>query len=214
MRDARSRFQPFSRRSPARFKSAGGALAQRALRAMRVGWMPVVGNISTFITFASATVLATWSRPDSCFTVFAVAPILLLLHEDELLFDSLSGTQRYVPPMAAIVISIAYNAVADALDGPPTPHAALAVGGDLAWTVKNVLCVLAATPNAWFLAEYLWSYHATSGLAMATAAPLNVLVATIGDVFAARVLACVSLVSAIAQWGTQRAVRVAGLKAL
>ena len=49
---------------------------------------------------------------------------------------------------------------------------------------------------------------------MATAAPLNVLVATIGDVFAARVLACVSLVSAIAQWGTQRAVRVAGLKAL
>lgn len=214
MRDARSRFQPFSGRSPARFKSAGGALAQRALRAMRVGWMPVVGNISTFITFASATVLATWSRPDSCFTVFAVAPILLLLHEDELLFDSLSGTQRYVPPMAAIVISLAYNAVADALDGPPTPHAALAVGGDLAWTVKNVLCVLAATPNAWFLAEYLWSYHATSGLAMATAAPLNVLVATIGDVFAARVLACVSLVSAIAQWGTQRAVRVAGLKAL
>ena len=207
-------FQPFSGRSPARFKSAGGALAQRALRAMRVGWMPVVGNISTFVTFGSATVLATYSRPDSCFAVFAVAPILLLLHEDELLFDSLSGTQRYVPPMAAIVISLAYNAAADALDGPPTPHAALAVGGDLAWTVKNVLCVLAATPNAWFLAEYLWSYHATSGLAMATAAPLNVLVATVGDVFAARVLACVSLVCAIAQWGTQRAVRVAGLKAL
>uniref|UniRef100_A0A7S0I968 No exine formation 1 n=1 Tax=Micromonas pusilla TaxID=38833 RepID=A0A7S0I968_MICPS len=209
-----ARFQPFSGRSPARFKSAGGALAQRALRAMRVGWMPVVGNISTFVTFGSATVLATYSRPDSCFAVFAVAPILLLLHEDELLFDSLSGTQRYVPPMAAIVISLAYNAAADALDGPPTPHAALAVGGDLAWTVKNVLCVLAASPNAWFLAEYLWSYHATSGLAMATAAPLNVLVATVGDVFAARVLACVSLVSAIAQWGTQRAVRVAGLKAL
>ena len=215
MKGARSaRFQPFSGRSPARFKSAGGALAQRALRAMRVGWMPVVGNISTFVTFGSATVLATYSRPDSCFAVFAVAPILLLLHEDELLFDSLSGTQRYVPPMAAIVISLAYNAAADALDGPPTPHAALAVGGDLAWTVKNVLCVLAATPNAWFLAEYLWSYHATSGLAMATAAPLNVLVATVGDVFAARVLACVSLVCAIAQWGTQRAVRVAGLKAL
>lgn len=215
MKGARSaRFQPFSGRSPARFKSAGGALAQRALRAMRVGWMPVVGNISTFVTFGSATVLATYSRPDSCFAVFAVAPILLLLHEDELLFDSLSGTQRYVPPMAAIVISLAYNAAADALDGPPTPHAALAVGGDLAWTVKNVLCVLAAMPNAWFLAEYLWSYHATSGLAMATAAPLNVLVATVGDVFAARVLACVSLVCAIAQWGTQRAVRVAGLKAL
>mmetsp|Transcript_9360 Transcript_9360/g.37930 ORF Transcript_9360/g.37930 Transcript_9360/m.37930 type:complete len:1127 (-) Transcript_9360:375-3755(-) len=215
MKGARSsRFQPFSGRSPARFKSAGGALAQRALRAMRVGWMPVVGNISTFVTFASATVLATWSRPDSCFAAFAVAPFLLLLHEDELLFDSLSGTQRYVPPMASIVISLAYNAVADALDGPPTAHAALAVGGDLAWTVKNVACVAAAAPNAWFLAEYLWSHRPTSGLAMATAAPLNVLVATVGDVFSARVLACVSLVSAIAQWGTQRAVRVAGLKAL
>ena len=77
-----------------------------------------------------------------------------------------------------------------------------------------IACVAAAAPNAWFLAEYLWSHRPTSGLAMATAAPLNVLVATVGDVFSARVLACVSLVSAIAQWGTQRAVRVAGLKAL
>jgi uncharacterized membrane protein (UPF0136 family) len=146
--------------------------------------------------------------------VFAVAPVLLLLHEDELIFDALSGTQRYVPPLAAIVISLTYNAVADALDGPPTAHAALGVGGDLGWTIKNVLCAALALPNSWFLAEYLWSFSATGGLVMATFAPLNVLVATVGDVLSARVLACVSLTCAIVQWGTQRTVRVAGLKAL
>jgi hypothetical protein len=209
-----SRFRPFAGRSPAKFKSSSAALAQRAMRAMRVGWMPVVGNVATFVTFASCTILATWARPESPFVVFAVAPVLLLLHEDELIFDALSGTQRYVPPLAAIVISLTYNAVADALDGPPTAHAALGVGGDLGWTVKNALCAALALPNSWFLAEYLWSFSATGGLVMATFAPLNVLVATVGDVLSARVLACVSLTCAIVQWGTQRTVRVAGLKAL
>jgi len=209
-----SRFRPFAGRSPAKFKSSSAALAQRAMRAMRVGWMPVVGNVATFVTFASCTILATWARPESPFVVFAVAPVLLLLHEDEFIFDALSGTQRYVPPLAAIVISLTYNAVADALDGPPTAHAALGVGGDLGWTVKNALCAALALPNSWFLAEYLWSFSATGGLVMATFAPLNVLVATVGDVLSARVLACVSLTCAIVQWGTQRTVRVAGLKAL
>ena len=169
--NASSRFRPFAGRSPAKFKSSSAALAQRAMRAMRVGWMPVVGNVATFVTFASCTILATWARPESPFVVFAVAPVLLLLHEDEFIFDALSGTQRYVPPLAAIVISLTYNAVADALDGPSTAHAALGVGGDLGWTVKNALCAALALPNSWFLAEYLWSFSATRPHAAPSAIP-------------------------------------------
>jgi len=32
-------------------------------------------------------------------SVFALAPILLLLHEDTILFQSLTGSQRYAPPL-------------------------------------------------------------------------------------------------------------------
>ena len=103
-------FAPFAGRRPAHLRGAGGALAQRTMAAMSASWMPVVGNAATLIAFSTSAVLSSRVSPGSDHAVFALAPVLLLLHEDAVVFTSLLGAQRYAPPLSAVVASLCLSA--------------------------------------------------------------------------------------------------------
>lgn len=190
-------------------------MAQRTMAALSAGWMPATGNAATAIAFLVSVSLSRRLSPGSDHPLFALAPILLLLHEDASLFPSLSGPQRYAPPLAAVVASLCYSAVTHVLAGPPPPvAAALRSTPTWPWMLKNFAALLASTPNAACLVNYLWSYSRVRGLTLALLAPLNVLCVAIADVGAVRLLAGVSLVAAAGQYLMQRSVRLAGMRCL
>jgi hypothetical protein len=173
-----------------------------------------VGNAATLISFLVSVALSRRVSPGSDHAVFALAPILLLLHEDTALFPSLSGSQRYAPPLAAIVASLCYSSVTHILRGPVAVAAALQTAAKWPWMIKNFATLLAAAPNAACLVNYLWSYSRVGGLTLMLLAPLNVLCAAAADVGAVRLLAGVSLAAAAGQYLTQRSVRIAGMRCL
>jgi len=147
-------------------------------------------------------------------SVFALAPILLLLHEDTVFFQSLSGTQRYAPPLAAIIASLCFSAVTHILRGPVALAAALHMLAKWPWVARNFAMLLAAAPNATCFANYLWSYARVSSLTLMMLAPLNVLCVVASDLGSVRLLACVSLAAAAGQHFMQRSVRIAGMRCL
>lgn len=207
-------FAPFAGRRPAHLRGAGGALTQRTMAALSVGWMPAVGNAATLISFLVSVLLGRRVAPGSEHAVFALAPILLLLHEDAALFPSLAGGQRYAPPLAAVVVSLCYSAVTHITRGPVVAAAALQVAARWPWIVKNALALLAAAPCASCMVNYLWNYSRVGGLTLMILAPLNALVVASTDVGAVRLLAVLSLACAAGQYLMQRSVRIAGMRAL
>lgn len=184
------------------------------MTALSAGWMPITGNAATLISFLVAALLSRRVSPGADHAVFALAPILLLLHEDTVTFASLSGAQRYAPPLAAVAVSLCYSAVTRILAGPVAVAAALQVASKWPWMLKNVATLLAAAPNTTCLVNYLWSYARVSGLTLMLLAPLNVLCVATSDVTAVRLLAAVSLASAVGQYLMQRSVRIAGMRCL
>ena len=214
-------FAPFSGRRPAHLVGSASELARRALRAANAGWMPAVGNVATVIAFVASIATAVRIQPESNLRAFALAPILLLLHEDGVVFESLAGRRRYAPPLVAVVVVLLADAAAEIARG--APQAAMATGAATnawgmdaasAWRVKNAAATIAAAPCAWRLATYLWRSERTSTVAILALAPINALVVVAADVGAARVLACASVACAVGLFVAQRRARAAGMKAL
>ena len=214
-------FAPFSGRRPAHLVGSASELARRALRAANAGWMPAVGNVATSIAFVASIATAVRIQPESNLHAFALAPILLLLHEDGVVFESLAGRRRYAPPLVAAVVVLLADAAAEIARG--APPAAMATGAATnawgmdaasAWTAKNAAATIVAAPCAWRLATYLWRSERTSTVAILALAPINALVIVAADVGAARVLACASVACAVGLFVAQRRARAAGMKAL
>uniref|UniRef100_A0A7S0SUC7 Uncharacterized protein n=1 Tax=Mantoniella antarctica TaxID=81844 RepID=A0A7S0SUC7_9CHLO len=184
------------------------------MAAMSASWMPVVGNAATLIAFSTSAVLSSRVSPGSDHAVFALAPVLLLLHEDAVVFTSLLGAQRYAPPLSAVVASLCLSAVAHTLRGPVTAATALRGASRWPWVARNFAALLAATPNASCAANYLWTGARVSGVTLAVLGPLNALAAAVTDVHSVRLLAGVSLATGAWQFFMQRSVRIAGMRCL
>ena len=64
----------------------GGGLHRSQLRAQKLRdnlqILPLIGNVSCFLGFVLMSVALIWSNEDSRITVFATAPLFLLLNED------------------------------------------------------------------------------------------------------------------------------------
>ena len=91
------RSRRFGRR-PAHLVGSASELARRALVNARAGWMPAVGNVATSVAFVASIATAIRIRPESNLHALALAPILLLLHEDGVVFESLAGRKKYARP--------------------------------------------------------------------------------------------------------------------
>ena len=216
-----SSFAPFSGRRPAHLVGSASELARRALVRARAGWMPAVGNVATSVAFVASIATAIRIRPESNLHALALAPILLLLHEDGVVFESLAGRKKYAPPLVAATVVLLLAAAADIARGAPS--AAMATGATTraratraaaAWTAKNAAATMATAPCAWRLATYLWRSERTSTVTILALAPINALVIVAADVGAARVLAWTSVACAVGLFVAQRRARAAGMRAL
>lgn len=203
-----------------RSASAAASLAHRALSSSNLAWMPVLGNVATVVAYLASASLTRriGSRTDAETATIALAPILLLLHEDGFFFETLrGGRKRYVPPLVATAVSLCASAMVRAARGPlrgsiiPLP---MMTTRRAPYALRNVALTACATPCVGTLARYLWTFQRVSGGALAMLAPLNALTFVAADVRAARALACVSMACAVAQWAMQRRVRFAGMRAL
>uniref|UniRef100_A0A7R9TFF8 Uncharacterized protein n=1 Tax=Micromonas pusilla TaxID=38833 RepID=A0A7R9TFF8_MICPS len=203
-----------------RSASAAASLAHRALSSSNLAWMPVLGNVATVVAYLASASLTRriGSRTDAETATIALAPILLLLHEDGFFFETLrGGRKRYVPPLVATAVSLCASAMVRAARGPlrgsmiPLP---MMTTRRAPYALRNVALTACATPCVGTLARYLWNFQRVSGGALAMLAPLNALTFVAADVRAARALACVSMACAVAQWAMQRRVRFAGMRAL
>ena len=146
---------------------------------------------------------------------FALAPILLLLHEDGVVFESLAGRKvRAVrdgrPPRRRRHGNRARRAVVR--DGDRGDDAR--VGDERGGAEANAAATMATAPCAWRLATYLWRSERTSTVTILALAPINALVIVAADVGAARVLACTSVACAVGLFVAQSRARAAGMKAL
>ena len=196
-------------------------LARRALVNARAGWMPAVGNVATSVAFVASIATAIRIRPESNLHALALAPILLLLHEDGVVFESLAGRKKYAPPLVAATVVLLAAAATEIARGAPS--AAMATGATTralgmntasAWTAKNAAATAATAPCAWRLATYLWRSERTSTVTILALAPINALVIVAADVGAARVLAWTSVACAVGLFVAQRRARAAGMRAL
>ena len=228
--NAPSPFAPFSGRRPAHLRGSASELHRRSLRSRRAEWMPALGNVATACAFLAGSALAARVAADPDAATFAVAPVLLMLHEDGALFPSLRGARRYAPPLAAAATQLLGAALSDALAfGFGAPESELRAVSSLAWGAGEEISAfaktraflveaslaLAAAPCAWRLTEYLWSPARRARAAETAAlAPLNVLVAAAAESRAARTLAVTSLACAAAQHVAQRSAKRAGMRAL
>lgn len=220
-----SPFAPFSGRRPAHLRGSSLSLARRALKQRRAEWIPLLGNTAVVIAFLLGSLLAARIAPDPDVAVFLIAPVMLMLHEDGVLFESLSGTRRYAPLVAVVVVQLLGASLSDAFSGANAYSGEHGDTARLAWGAESssmwryvsfhVFLAIVATPCAWRFTEYLWSPSSRVSLRETLlVAPLNALVIVAGTSRAARMLAVTSLVSAAAQHLMQRKAKRQGMKAL
>lgn len=197
----------FSRRTASRN-------VQRELRARSISWMPVIGNVATLTSFMACLVLSDEFTDGSLFSVFVLAPILLLLHQDAVVFPILEDSQRYAPPLAVIVGKLCYDGVCAILAGPNRVHVLTSSASKWPWMILNTLSLVLASINSINLVHYLATNERTSGMTLVLTAPLSAVPAVVSKIPAVRLLAATSLISVISQHAIQRSAKIAGLKYL
>ena len=214
-RGGSSPFLPATGRSrPEYFRSVASRNEHRELKARSLAWMPIIGNVATFTSFIACVVLSDEFTNRSVFSVFVVAPILLLLHQDSVVFPILDDNQRYAPPLALIVGKLCYEGTMTVLAGPNRVHVFTAAASKWPWVMANGLSLFLASVNSINLVHYLATSVRTSGMTLILSAPLAVVAFALSKIPAVRALAATSLVSVLAQDAMQRRSKIEGLKYL
>jgi len=214
-RGGSSPFLPATGRSrPEYFRSVASRNENRELKARSLAWMPIIGNVATLTAFIACVVLSDEFTNRSVFSVFVVAPILLLLHQDSVVFQILEDNQRYAPPLALIVGKLCYEGTMVVLAGPNRVHVFTAAVSKWPWVMVNGLSLFLASVNSINLVHYLATSVRTSGMTLILTAPLAVVAFALSKIPAVRALAATSLVSVFAQDAMQRRSKIEGLKYL
>jgi len=203
-----------ARNRPEHFRNVSSRSAHREMRAQAVAWMPIVGNVATLMSFMACVMLSEEFSDNSPLTVFLLAPILLLLHQDALMFTILEDAQRYAPPLAVIVAKLCYDAVVTIAAGPNTVHVLTSSASSWPWIVSNMFALTCASVNSINLVHYLATGVRTSSIALVVTAPLGILAPLFSKIVSVRALALASAVAAGVQYIMQRRTAVAGLKYL
>lgn len=214
----RSRASPFlpatGRSRPEYFRGVASRNEHRELKVRSLAWMPIIGNIATLTSFAACVVLADELTGASIFSVFVLAPILLLLHQDSVMFPTLDEHQRYAPPMAVIVGKLCYDGVLAVLAGPNKVHVLTASASKLPWMMVNATSLFLASMSSMNLIHYLATSVRTSGMTLVLTAPLAVVPPFLSKLSAVRALSAVSVLALVLQDFLQRRAKIAGLKYL
>ena len=79
-------------------------------------WASLTGNVLTALAFALALVLSLGMAGPQDASIFVIAPLLLLLNQDDLLLSGLVSARRYFAPAAAVVVYLGANAANQVMD--------------------------------------------------------------------------------------------------
>ncbi len=115
-----------------KLEGAGGMALQR-LAAEGLAWVPTLGNLLTMSAVALGVALNGFLTGGSPEAIFMLAPILLLLAQDPLLFPGLSDRQRYCPPAAAVSAFLLATGAAVAVSDVATGRGDAARSGLPGW---------------------------------------------------------------------------------
>jgi hypothetical protein len=135
--------------------------------------------------------------------ILALAPLLLLLNQDPILFPQLTDRRRYVPPFVATVLYL----FATALAGAARASSRSGVAASLA-----MLALLCPIPDCLLLGAYLWNRRRQSEWWLLFFTPANVLPALFAEAKGARLLAIAAMVGALVQAIAMRRSRRAATK--
>jgi hypothetical protein len=199
---------------PEYFRGVASRNEHRELKAKAIAWMPIIGNIATLTAFLACVVLSDELADGSAFSVFILAPILLLLHQDSVIFPILEDSQRYAPPLAMIVGKMCWDAVAAILAGPNRVHVLTETASKWPWMMLNALSLVLASVNSINLVHHLATGVRTDGMALIVTAPLAVVAPFLSKIPSVRALAVTSIIAVIVQHTLQRRAKIAGLKYL
>ena len=120
-----------------------------------LGWLPTLGNLAC-LAWLGIALFVSWSAkgaPDEA--IFLLAPSLLLLNRDPLLFPGLSPSRRYGPCSAAVSAYLCLSALGSIVHSFWLEPLALVTAHKQSWlhVVLNVACLAAALPNHFAFAK-------------------------------------------------------------
>lgn len=141
--------------------------------------------------------------------VFALAPTLLLLHQDSVFLRQLEDKRRYFIPClaaAAYLYTMALMELSRIVnEGTADPDVTIALV-----VVQGLAATLCSVPNLTMFLVYLWRRRKQTEWLLLFSTPLNVLPVLFSDVHAARLLSAAALVGAGVQLVAMRRVRRRG----
>ncbi|KAK9824524.1 hypothetical protein WJX72_011089 [[Myrmecia] bisecta] len=199
-------------RMPGLKGAAGQALAR--LSAEGLAWVPTAGNLLTLLCFTLCLALNSQLTQSSDAAIFALAPMLLLLNQDPLLFRGLSERQRYFPLALAASVYLAASATAQMIQHSFVQAESIVTADtrNMGFFVKNLVMMLAVLPMHVAFAQYLWSRERIGGLTILMLTPLALPVLLLADILTVKILAGLSLAMALVQYLAMRHVRHQGMK--
>jgi len=204
----------FMGRNHSHLRGSVNALSQRMMAAHSAAWMPMIGNLATLLALLSSILLMLCITSHSDSYIFALAPILLLLNEDPIIFISLIDAKRYAPPTTLVIVYLCYRSIVQLFNGPADVTDVLHSTSILLWTLKNSVFILLSTPSNALFINFVLSSKRLNGLALLILAPLNLIGVCGTDINSIRMLGGIGFVSAIVQYIMQRSLHMTGLKHL
>lgn len=190
-----------------------------AIKKMMVegAWLPVIGNISTLLCFCLALYINKSMTENSDKSIFAIAPILLLLNQDANLLTSFTDRQRYFPLTVVVSLFLLVCSLWRIYDdgwfnyqneGWQFNHET----GGVFYLLKNVALVVLSLPSHVVFNKFMWDYVRQSDYLLLVITPLNLPGLLLPDVLIIRSVAGVGFLYAVAQYFISRHVRIAGMR--
>jgi len=195
-------------------------VAGKVVATQEAEWIASAGNVAAILSLGLALHLCVGHLNASCSIVFALSPILLLLHQDTGMLAGLTDKQRYFPLVAVSVMFLAASAVFELLlrrymeqhHWISRSKTGMTAALTTASLVKN-LCLLAITlPGHAMFGKFMWYFKHTRDIYWVLLLPLNVLPAVLTDLPAIRLLSALCIAAGCLQLFLSDRIRKHGLQ--
>lgn len=176
-------------------------------------WLPVVGNISTVTSYVSALFASHYLVGNADGAAFLIAPILLLLNQDPLFFQSFTLARRYLPVALSVSCYLLLNSCSHLFLQMFTTGFTLAgeAGSSAINLFKNWMCLVFTLPSQAAFTRYLTNMTWRDNVSILVM-PLNVPVLFLTDVSTIKILAALGIGEFCIQQFSRRQIRKVGLR--
>uniref|UniRef100_A0A7S0HD59 Uncharacterized protein n=1 Tax=Hanusia phi TaxID=3032 RepID=A0A7S0HD59_9CRYP len=183
-------------------------------------WLASLGNISALLAFVLCMWLNLGYMNGNPASVFVLAPLLLLLSQDNGLFRSLSDKQRYFPVVAVSLAFLVSSAMFELLlrgflEKHHLIHRSKSIRMELTSTIavaKNLAMLALTIPGHVMFAGFLWNFRHSRDFYWVILLPLNALPVILADLQAVRLLGVLGVVAGILQLFLSYRIRKFGLQ--